>query len=83
MTTMTLTSRNFGSQMSRLYKVIQQGETLTMTVEPQATSRTTRSSKYAQAMEEYKQGNAISMDMDTIDTAEKFVTFTREHGKKI
>lgn len=83
MTTMTLTSRNFGSQMSRLYKVIQQGETLTVTVEPQKTSRATRSSKYTQAMEEYNQGKAISMDMGIVDTAEKFVTFTREHAKKI
>jgi hypothetical protein len=83
MATMTLTSRNFGSQMSRLYKVIEQGETLTLTVEPQATSRTTRSSKYAQAMAEYSQGKAISMDMNTVDTAEKFITFTREYAQKI
>lgn len=83
MSTITLTSRNFGSQMSRLYKVIQQGETLTMTIESQKISRATRASKYTQAMDEYQQGNTITMDMDTIDSAEKFINFTREHAKKV
>lgn len=83
MTTLTLSSRNFGTQMSRLYKSIQNGETLSITIESTKISQISRNQKYHDAMMEYKNGEAISMDMNQVDTKEKFLTFISENAKEI
>lgn len=83
MTTLKLSSRNFGTQMNRLYKSVQNGEILSITIESKKMPHIPRSPKYREAMMQYKNGDIISMDTDHIDTKEKFLTFISENAKKI